>query len=101
MTSWAQLKENFLVNFQGFQADINTEEGSFSCQQYERETLQDFFYRFLRLKAQASEVSEELVTPEEIKPHSARTNTEAIHSPSEVESNDLLEPERIKAVKNL
>jgi hypothetical protein len=101
ITSWAQLKENFLVNFQGFQADINTEEGSFSCQQYERETLQDFFYRFLRLKAQASEVSEEPVTPEEIKPRSARTNTEAIHSPSEAQSNDLLEPEHMKAVKNL
>jgi hypothetical protein len=41
--SWAQLKEKFLVNFQGFQADITTEEDFFSCQQYERETLLDFF----------------------------------------------------------
>jgi hypothetical protein len=26
ITSWAQLKEKFLVNFQGFQADVSTEE---------------------------------------------------------------------------
>jgi hypothetical protein len=48
ITSWAQLKEKFLVNFQGFQADITTEDDFFSCQQYERETLPDFFRRFLR-----------------------------------------------------
>jgi hypothetical protein len=44
---------------------------------------------------------EEPVTPEEIKLHNARTNTEAIYSPTEAESKDLLEPERMKAVKNL
>jgi transposase InsO family protein len=41
---------------------------------------------------------EEPVTPEEIKLHNARTNTETIHSPSEAESRDLHEPERMKAV---
>jgi hypothetical protein len=44
---------------------------------------------------------EEPVTPDEIKLCSARTNTEAIHSPSEAKSKDLLEPKRMKAVKNL
>jgi hypothetical protein len=29
--SWEQLKEKFLVNFMGFQADIITEEDFFSC----------------------------------------------------------------------
>jgi hypothetical protein len=43
---------------------------------------------------------EELVTPEEIKLHHAKTNTEAIHSPSVDESKDLLELERMKAVEN-
>jgi hypothetical protein len=37
----------------------------------------------------------------EIKLHSARTKTEATYSPSEAESKDLLEPECIKAIKNL
>jgi hypothetical protein len=44
---------------------------------------------------------EESVTPEEIKLCSARTNSEAIHSPSEAESKYLLEPECMKAVKGL
>jgi hypothetical protein len=59
ITSWAQLKEKFLVHIQCFQADVNTEEDFLSYQQYERETLPDFFRRFLRLKAQALEVSDE------------------------------------------
>jgi hypothetical protein len=29
ITSWAQLKEKFLVNFQGFEADVNTEKDFF------------------------------------------------------------------------
>jgi hypothetical protein len=41
------------------------------------------------------------ITPEEIKLRSARTKTEATYSPSEAESKDLLEPEHMKAVKNL
>jgi hypothetical protein len=44
---------------------------------------------------------EEPVTPKEIKLCSARTKAEAIYSPTEVESKDLLEPEYMKAVKNL
>jgi hypothetical protein len=32
ITSWAQLKKKFLVNFQGFQADVSMEEDFFSCQ---------------------------------------------------------------------
>jgi hypothetical protein len=59
ITSWAMLKEKFLVNFQDFYADTSTEEDFFSCQQYERETLTYFFSMFLRLKAQAPEVSDE------------------------------------------
>jgi hypothetical protein len=43
---------------------------------------------------------EEPVTPEEIKLHSARKNMDATYSPSEAESKDLLEPERMKAVEN-
>jgi hypothetical protein len=41
---------------------------------------------------------EEPVTPEEIKLHSARTRLEAIYNPTEVESKDLLEAERMKVV---
>jgi hypothetical protein len=44
---------------------------------------------------------EEPVTLEEIKFHSARTRAEATYSPTEVKSKDLLEPERMKVIKNL
>jgi hypothetical protein len=67
IASWAQLKEKFLLNFQGFQADLITGEDFFSCQQYERETLLVFFRRFLRLKAQAPEVSDEQAITQVIK----------------------------------
>jgi hypothetical protein len=54
----------FLVNFQGFQTKLSIEEDFLSCQQYERETLPDFFQGFLHLKVQVLEVSDEqVITP--------------------------------------
>jgi hypothetical protein len=44
---------------------------------------------------------EELITPEQIKFHSARTRAETTYSATEAESKDLLEPERMKVSKNL
>jgi hypothetical protein len=44
---------------------------------------------------------EEAVMPEEIKLKSARTTTEVVPSPTKEESKDLLESDRLKAVKNL
>jgi hypothetical protein len=44
---------------------------------------------------------EELVMPEEMKLQSMRTRPEAIYSPTEAESKDLLEPERMKTVNIL
>jgi hypothetical protein len=67
IASWTQLKEKFLVNFQGFQAYLTMEEDYLSCQQYKRETLPDFFCRFLCLKAQALEVSHEQTITQDIK----------------------------------
>jgi hypothetical protein len=55
------------LNFQGFQADVSTKENFFSCQQYERETLLDFFRIFHRLKAQALKVSDEQAIMQTIK----------------------------------
>jgi hypothetical protein len=55
------------VNFCGFQTKLNTKEDFLFCQHYERETLSDFFWRFLRLNAQASEVSDKQVITQAIK----------------------------------
>jgi hypothetical protein len=47
--------------------ELNTEEDFLSCQQYEKETLSDFFRMFLCLKAQAPEVMDEKVITQAIK----------------------------------
>jgi L-lactate utilization protein LutB len=46
-------------------------------------------------------LGEEAVMPEEIKVKSARTTAEVVHSPTEAESKDLLESDRLKMIKNL
>jgi hypothetical protein len=59
--SWQHLKDKVLLNFQGSQAELDTEEDFLSCVQKEREPLPEFDRRFLQLKAQAPEVSDEQV----------------------------------------
>jgi hypothetical protein len=51
---------------------LNTEEDFLSCAQYEKETLPKFYRRFLQLKAQALEVSNDQVIAEAIKALHAR-----------------------------
>jgi hypothetical protein len=52
-----QLKEEFLLNFQWFQPELDTEEDFLSCAQREKATLPIFYRWFQQLKAQAPEVS--------------------------------------------
>jgi hypothetical protein len=59
--SCEQLKEKFLLNFQEFQVELDTKEDFLSCAQREKETLPDFYRRFLQLKAQAPEVSDDQI----------------------------------------
>jgi hypothetical protein len=66
--SWQQLKEKFLLNFQGFQAELDTEENFLSYTQREKETLPNFYQRFLQLMAQAPEVFDDQVIAQAIKP---------------------------------
>jgi hypothetical protein len=40
--SWQQLKEKFLLNFQGFQAKLIIEKDFLLCVQYKKETLSNF-----------------------------------------------------------
>jgi hypothetical protein len=49
--SWQHLKDEILLNFQGFQVELTTEKDFLSCVQKEREPLPDFYRRFLQLKA--------------------------------------------------
>jgi hypothetical protein len=59
--SWQQLKEKFMLKFQRFQVELDTEEDFLSCAQRENETLPNFYQMFLQLKAQALEVSDDQV----------------------------------------
>jgi uncharacterized protein (DUF3084 family) len=57
----------FLLNIQGFQIELDTEEDFLSCAQREKETLPNFYQRYLQLKAQAPKVSDEQVIAQAIK----------------------------------
>jgi hypothetical protein len=65
--SWQQLKDKFLLNLWGLQAELDTKEDFLSCAQREKETLPNFYRRFLQLKAQAPEVSDDQVITQAIK----------------------------------
>jgi hypothetical protein len=58
---WQQLKDKILLNFKGFQAELDTEEDFLSCAQRKEETLPEFYRSFLQLKAQTPKVSDEQV----------------------------------------
>jgi hypothetical protein len=49
--SWQQLKEKFLLNLQGSQEELDMKEDFLSCAQRGKETLPNFYGRFLQLKA--------------------------------------------------
>jgi hypothetical protein len=78
-------ERKFLVNLQGFQVDVSTEEDLFSYQQYEREILSDFFYRFLRLKAHALEISNEQAITQAINTlHTSQLHNHLVREHSEM-----------------
>jgi hypothetical protein len=53
---WEDLKQHILFNFQGFQRPELTESDIFSCKKKDKEPLQNFFRRFVNLRAQAPNV---------------------------------------------
>jgi hypothetical protein len=65
--SWQQVKEKSPLNFQGLQAELDTEEDFLSCIQQEKETLSNSYQRSLQLKAQALKVLDNQVITHAIK----------------------------------
>jgi hypothetical protein len=53
---WDDLKQRILSNFQGFHRLELTESDLFSCKQKDKEPLQNYFRRFVHLRAQAPNV---------------------------------------------
>jgi hypothetical protein len=67
ITSWQKLKDMLVTSFQGFQMKPVTAQALFQCTQYHEEYLQAYVRRFLRLRAQAPTVPNEIVIEAMIK----------------------------------
>jgi hypothetical protein len=60
-TSWQKLKDMLVTSFHGFQTKPVTAQALFQCTQDQEEYLQAYVRRFLRLRAQAPTVPNEIV----------------------------------------
>jgi hypothetical protein len=67
ITSWQKLKDMLVTRFQGFQTKPVTAQALFQCTQDQEEYLQAYVRRFLRLRAQAPTVPNEIVIEAMIK----------------------------------
>jgi hypothetical protein len=67
ITSWQKLKDMLVTSFQGFQMKPVTAQAMFQCTQDHEEYLQTYVRRFLRLRAQAPTVPNEIVIEAMIK----------------------------------
>jgi uncharacterized protein Usg len=67
ITSWQKLKDMLVIGFQGFQTKPVTAQALFQCTQDHEEYLQAYVWRFLRLRAQAPTVPNEIVVEAIIK----------------------------------
>jgi hypothetical protein len=67
ITSWQKLKDMLVTSFQGFQMKPVTAQALFQCMQDHEEYLQAYVRRFLRLRAQAPTVPNEIVIEAMIK----------------------------------
>jgi hypothetical protein len=67
ITSWQKLKDMLITSFQGFQTKPVTAQALFQCTQDHEEYLQAYVRRFLRLRAQAPTVPNEIVIEAVIK----------------------------------
>jgi hypothetical protein len=67
ITSWKKLKDMLITSFQGFQTKPATAQALFQCTQDHEEYLQAYVRRFLRLRAQAPTVPNEIVIEAMIK----------------------------------
>jgi hypothetical protein len=67
ITSWQKLKDMLVTSFQGVQTKPVTAQALFQCTQYQKEYLQTNVRRFLRLRAQAPIVPNDIVIEAMIK----------------------------------
>jgi hypothetical protein len=59
--SWRSLRDKFLLNFQGYRLDTDALAELSLCKQLERETLREYYRKFLTLKSQLPSVDDQIV----------------------------------------
>jgi hypothetical protein len=58
--SWRSLRDKFLLNFQGYRPDTDALAELSLCKQLEKETLQEYYCKFLTLKSQLPSVDDQI-----------------------------------------
>jgi hypothetical protein len=58
--SWRSLQDKFLLNFQGYRPDTDALAELSLCKQQEKETLQEYYCKFLTLKSQLPSVDDQI-----------------------------------------
>jgi hypothetical protein len=58
--SWRSLRDKFLLNFQGYRPDTDALAELSLCKQLERETLREYYRKFLTLKSQLHSVDDKI-----------------------------------------
>jgi hypothetical protein len=58
--SWKSLRDKFLLNFQGYHPDTDALAELSLCKQLERETLREYYHKFLTLKSQLPSVDDQI-----------------------------------------
>jgi hypothetical protein len=58
--SWRSLRDKFVLNFQGYRPDTDALAELSLCKQLERETLREYYHKFLTLKSQLPSVDDQI-----------------------------------------
>jgi hypothetical protein len=58
--SWKELRDKFLLNFQGYRPDTDALAELSLCKQQEKETLREYYRKFLTLKSQLLSVDDQI-----------------------------------------
>jgi hypothetical protein len=58
--SWRSLRDKFLLNFQGYRPDTDALAELSLCKQQEKETLREYYRKFLTLKSQFPSVDDQI-----------------------------------------
>jgi hypothetical protein len=58
--TWRSLRDKFLLNFQGYRRDTDALAELSLCKQQEKETLREYYHKFLTLKSQLPSVDDQI-----------------------------------------